>query len=119
DVNMYDSLLHRDAVTGKPVESLAISWNAIDDLTWEFELRQGVTFHNGENFDASDVKFTFDRILAPDSTYAIASSLQTITDVSIVDDYTIRMETSKPFPTILEALTFAPILPQDYFEEVG
>ena len=46
NVNMFDSLLHRNTkLEYEP--SLATSWKALNDTTWEFKLRKGVKFHNG------------------------------------------------------------------------
>src|SRR5216684_8753653 len=50
--HMYDRLLDRDAKTFKPKPMLATSWKVINDTTWEFTLRKGVKFHNGEPFTA-------------------------------------------------------------------
>src|SRR5690606_14085088 len=53
--NIYDPLIARDE-EGKPViPVLATEWKNIDELTWEFTLREGVTFHNGEPFNAEAV----------------------------------------------------------------
>ena len=66
NINMYDSLLHKNTkLEYEP--SLATEWKALDETTWEFKLRQGVKFHNGDPFSAEDVKFSFDRVLDPNT----------------------------------------------------
>ncbi len=58
--HMYDRLLDRDRQDARPKPMLATGWKVINDTTWEFTLRQGVKFHNGEPFDAQSVKATMD-----------------------------------------------------------
>src|SRR5688572_16443980 len=53
---VFESLVDVDQ-QGKPVPGLALSWKALNDLTWEFALRQGVAFHDGEPFNADTVLF--------------------------------------------------------------
>src|SRR2546423_5613874 len=65
--HMYDRLLDRDAKTLKPKPMLATSWKIVNDTTWEFTLRQGVKFHNGEPFNAQSVKATLEYIQNPAS----------------------------------------------------
>src|SRR5262249_3989369 len=60
--HMYDRLVDRDPKTYKPAPMLATSWKVVNDTTWEFTLRQGVKFHNGEPFTAASVKATMDYI---------------------------------------------------------
>ena len=50
--HMYDRLVDRDAKTYKPAPMLATGWKIVNDTTWEFTLKQGVKFHNGEPFNA-------------------------------------------------------------------
>ena len=50
--HMYDRLVDRDPKTYKPIPMLATGWKIVNDTTWEFTLRQGVKFHNGEPFNA-------------------------------------------------------------------
>src|SRR2546425_4118156 len=63
--HIYDRLLDRDAKTLKPKPMLATSWKVVNDTTWEFTLRQGVKFHNGEPFNAHSVKATLEYALDP------------------------------------------------------
>src|SRR5215510_11479007 len=63
--HIYDRLLDCDAKTFKPKPMLAESWKVVNDTTWEFKLRKGVKFHNGELFTAASVKATIDYALDP------------------------------------------------------
>ncbi len=60
-VNIYETLVKRNA-DNEIEPGLAESWEQVDDLTWEFKLRENVTFHDGEKFDAEAVKANLDRI---------------------------------------------------------
>jgi peptide/nickel transport system substrate-binding protein len=98
-VNFYDTLVGRDAnLALKP--GLALSWRAIDPTTWEFKLRQGVKFHNGEPFNAQAVKFSFDRMLDPKTKWPGAAALRLVKSVSVVDDATVRIATERPWPLL-------------------
>ena len=59
--NIFDTLVSCDNNL-QTQAGLAVSWKPIDDLTWEFKLREGVKFHDGSPFTASDVKYSIDRI---------------------------------------------------------
>ncbi len=63
--HLYDNLVMRDQKTLKIGPHLAESWKIIDDLTWEFKLRKGIKFDNGEPFNAECVKYTIERGLEP------------------------------------------------------
>jgi ABC-type transport system substrate-binding protein len=64
NINMFDSLLHRSTkLEFEP--SLATSWKALSDTQWEFKIRKGVRFHNGEIMTPADVKYSFDRVIDP------------------------------------------------------
>jgi peptide/nickel transport system substrate-binding protein len=58
-VSLFDSLVGRDS-DNRIVPQLAESWKLLDELTWQFKLRRGVVFHNGEPFNAEAVRATVD-----------------------------------------------------------
>lgn len=102
---IYDGLVRRtDDMGVEP--ALAEAWEFVDDRTVEFYLREGVLFHNGEEFTASDVEFTYQRLLDPDESWAGASRLSMVDyeNIEVVDDYTIRIPTYEPFAAILTYL---------------
>ncbi len=118
NINMFDSLLHRN----KRLEyepSLATSWKALNDTTWEFKLRKGVKFHNGEVMTAEDVKYSFDRVLDPKKKSPQHGNVRAIKEVRIVDPETIHIIIDKPFPLLLERMVFFPIVPKKHVEKVG
>ncbi|SCX89769.1 glutathione ABC transporter substrate-binding protein [Alkaliphilus peptidifermentans] len=86
------------------VPALAESWEVIDDLTYEFKLRQDVKFHNGEDFTANDVKFTLLRAKESNHIGHIVGAIDP-EGIEIIDDYTIRISTEKPFAPLLAHLS--------------
>ncbi len=106
-VNVYDKLLNWDTDQGETVPEvipgLAESWTrSADNLTWTFKLRQGVKFHDGTDFNADAVVFTFDRLMKKDSEFYAdtlralgASFLAAIADYRKVDDFTFEITTNK------------------------
>jgi peptide/nickel transport system substrate-binding protein len=73
--------------------------------TWEVKLRKGVKFTNGEEFNAESAKFSLERVKDPK--LRASSNFKPIESVEIVDPYTIRVHTTKPWPTFLTVMTFA------------
>ncbi len=95
---VYEPLLQRD-MAGEIIPALATEWSVTDDPNvWEFKLREGVTFHGGEEFTAEDVVFSFERALKPTS--AMKELLNSIESVEAVDDYTVRFTTKGPNPLL-------------------
>jgi peptide/nickel transport system substrate-binding protein len=83
---------------------LAASWENPDDLTWIFKLRQGVFFHNGEEFTAEDVKYTFDRIFDPKTASPGVTHVREVDKVEAVDRYTVKITTKTPYAPLLASL---------------
>ena len=118
NINMFDSLLHRNTkLEFEP--SLATSWKALSDTQWEFKIRKGVRFHNGEIMTAEDVKYSFDRVLDPKKKSPQYGNIRAIKEVRVVDPETVHIITDKPFPLLLERLVFFCIVPKKHVEAVG
>lgn len=99
---------------------LAESWEQVDELTFEFELKQGVKFHNGEELTANDVKFTILRALESSHVGHIVGAIDPA-KVEIIDEYTIRIGTKEPFAALLAHLahTGSSILNEKAVTEAG
>ncbi|NWF55749.1 MAG: hypothetical protein HXY45_13245 [Syntrophaceae bacterium] len=115
--HLYDNLVYRDQKTLKIGPHLAESWKIIDDNTWEFKLRKGVKFDNGEPFTAESVKFTIERGLDPKCPQR--PSVSWVKEVKILDDYTVRILTEKPYPVALDRLANYQMLPPKWVKEKG
>jgi ABC-type transport system substrate-binding protein len=75
----------------------------VDALTWKFELRKGVKFHNGNAFNAADVKFTFERMKDPKYS-KLLNIANSIASIETPDDYTVIFKTKKPVPWFAETM---------------
>lgn len=94
--NIFEGLTQIDQ-HGAVQPDLATSWTISDDgLNYTFALHDGVTFHDGTSFDANDVKFSFDRINAPDSLNAHKEFFADIDSVTVVDPLTVSITLKKP-----------------------
>ena len=119
--HVYDRLLDRDPKTLRPRPMLATGWKIVNDTTWEFTLRRGVKFHNGEPFDAQSVKATMDYLKNPASKSHYAAYWRLVKEVQIVDPYTVRFVTEKPWPSLIDraSLTDFLVLPAKALRELG
>ncbi len=120
--NIFDGLIRRDEnLELQP--GLAESWEVLEDgMRLRFALRQGVTFHNGEPFDAEAVKYTFERLLGDiGAAGPQRSNYTSIDSIEIVDDSTVDFVMNTPDPVMLTKLAGygAMIVPPKYIEEQG
>lgn len=118
--NVWDTLLYRDPMTNEYKGQLAKSWKQVDDRTLEFELREGVKFHNGEDFDADSVVYTLTFVADPKNKAVTQQNVNWIEKVEKLDKYKVRIISKTTFPGAKEYLsTTAVIHPAKYYKEVG
>jgi len=124
--NLYDTLTQfsQDLKTLEP--ALATEWRTLNDTTWQFKLRQGVRFHNGEEFDADVVKFNVESVLNPPesaqaSSITLKQTYNTIDRVEVVDKHTVNIVTSKPDPYLDRKFSSfgGTVVPPKWYQEVG
>jgi peptide/nickel transport system substrate-binding protein len=118
--HIFDSLLYRDPETWDYKPLLAKSFKWVDEVTIEAELREGITFHNGEKFDADDVVYTLNHFSNPDTKALAPRNVNWIKNVDKLGPYKVRINLHKPFPAAFEYLAGpTPIYPKDYYTKVG
>lgn len=118
--NVWDTLLYRDPLTNEYKGQLAKSWTQVDDKTLEFELREGIKFHNGEEFDADSVVYTLNFVADPNNKATTQQNVSWIDKVEKLGKYKVRITTKEPFPGAKEYLsTTVAIHPAKYYKEVG
>lgn len=101
--HIYNTLLvHDKDLNFQP--GLAESWEAVDELTWEFKLRQGVKFTDGSPFNAEVVKANLDRMQDPKVASPRASLVAMIKEVKVVDEHTVQLITEYPYSPLLAHL---------------
>ena len=98
---------------------LATEWEVSDDgLVWTFKLRDDVTFHNGEPFNAEAVKYTFDQAMTQEGSRQ-SNVINELESINVIDDYTVEMVTNRPNAIWLSQIAHVFIMPPEYTEEVG
>lgn len=117
--NIYDTLVHYKDGTTDLVPGLAESWVSSEDgLTWTFNLRRGVTFHDGTPFNADAVLFSLNRQhdkthpfhkIGGSYVYWVATGLADIVDkISAIDAYTVRIQLKKPYAPFIYTIAITP-----------
>ena len=115
--HMYDTLLVFDSEMNMS-NSLAKSYEWLDDVTLQLNLQEGVKFHNGDPLTAQDVIFTFQRCAERGSAFA---NYIDVAAMEAPDDYTVIVPFTSPHPSFIYQLTDPAfgIVPKDYYESVG
>jgi peptide/nickel transport system substrate-binding protein len=96
--HIFGTLVTRNFETGELEPALATAWEAVDDTTWQFTLREGVTWQDGSPFTSADVKFSLERVLELEGPLAPLWAL--VTAVEAPDDVTVTITTSEPQGTV-------------------
>jgi peptide/nickel transport system substrate-binding protein len=118
--HVWDTLVYRDPNTNEYKGQLATAWRQIDDRTVEFDLRQGVKFHNGEEFDADDVVYTLNFVSKPENKVVTQNNVGWIEKAEKLDKYKVRLTTKQVFPAAIEYLAGPVVIhPNEYYEKVG
>ncbi len=112
--NVYESLIERDKKMGlSPL--LATKWTQQSPTVWRFELRQGVSFHDGSAFTADDVVFSFKRAAGEGSD--MKGYTNPIKAVRKVSEFVVDIETSSPYPILPDTLTTLGMMSKKWCEE--
>lgn len=88
---------------------LATDWEQIDENTFRFDLREGVEFHNGDEFTAADVEFSFNRTRGTTNNGDVAW----VENVEVLGDYEVEITSEEPHAPFLNDVAIVPILPHD------
>ena len=101
--NVYDTLVVPNAEDLTMEPSLAESWETSEDgLTWTFTLREGVTFHDGSEFDSADVVYSYNRII--DEELSNAFRFQNVASVAADGPRSVVITLTQPTPNLLERI---------------
>ena len=111
--NVFDKLVTRNAA-GDLVPGVATDTGTpIDDTTWQYTVREGVTFHNGEPLNADAVVHSVLRIIDPDYATPLKDNLGTVVGAEKVDEHTVNILTSGPDPLIPTRMTLLYLVPPE------
>ncbi len=112
--NVYEPLAVHDPA-GSIVPALAAAWSNPDERTWRFDLRRGVTFHDGRAFTARDVRYTLERVRSHPQSW-LREDLAGVVSVGAAGDHAIELRTRDPSPLLLQSLTRVLIVPEGWAE---
>ncbi len=117
---LYDCLIWKEADGSGYYGQAAESWETVDELTWRFYLRPGITFHNGEPLDANAVKWNIDRVRTRED-FMVQPQWAFVDEVRVIDETTVDVITGQPHAYTLADISFngCQLLPPGYMEEVG
>jgi peptide/nickel transport system substrate-binding protein len=108
----HDNLGVRNMDTLQIEPWLAEEWEIVDPTTWRMKLREGVQFHNGDEFTAETVKWNWERIINPEQASQQMGNHAQIEGVEVVDQYTVNVKTKVPYPIFTERLQNFQMVPE-------
>jgi len=109
--HVYDSLVAQDENL-RPKPGLALSWRAVDQVTWEFKLRPNVKFHNGASFGAEDVKSSIERAMHLNGARTFKNYLRGIEAIVVVNPLTVLVKTKEPVANLPDNVGLIAIIPK-------
>ena len=117
--NVYETLMARTPQGELEPGLAAETPKLLDPETWEVKLRSGITFHNGEPFNADAVVFSIKRIIDPEFNSEQISFFETIKGAEKVDDLTVKIFTKGPDPILLSRLYWMKMVPLEYTNDAN
>ena len=115
--NIFNSLVEFDQGY-QILPTLAESWNNPNNLTWRFNLRKDIKFHDGNNFSAGDVKYSIE-LIKKDENNTLNNFLSMVKEVIIIDDFTVDIVTFEPYPLLLNKLVHIFIVSKQNYGELS
>jgi peptide/nickel transport system substrate-binding protein len=113
----YEPFLYRDRETGEPTARVMDEFERVDDSTVELGLRDGVTFHNGDDCTTEDIAFSINRANNPDVS-EVAAVIGDIDEATAVDDTTVELNLNAAVPVIFRNLgAFGRVTQQSFIED--
>jgi len=117
---VFDTLLYRDPLTFQHQPLLATAWRWLDELTLEFDLREGVVWHDNVPFTAADVVYTFDYVANPANKISVPQWTRWIKSTEALSPHKVRVHLKTLFGPAPEYIAeVLPILPQDFYGPGG
>jgi peptide/nickel transport system substrate-binding protein len=118
---VFDTLIEIDGATGALRPGLATAWKWLDPRTLEFDLRQGVSFHDGSRFDADDVVYTFSVLSKfKQNQLPLAGRFSWIAGAKKTGPYKVRLFLRRSYPPALQQIAInLPIMPGDYHRKLA
>ena len=116
--NVFDNLVTRDD-KGEIVPQVATSWKYLSDTEIEFQIRDDITFHDGQKLTAEDVAYSVRRITDPKFASPQLGQFNKITGAEATGPTTVRLKTNGPYPALLAQLVKLSIVPKHVVEAVG
>jgi peptide/nickel transport system substrate-binding protein len=117
-VQMFDTLARHDP-NGKLIPWAARSWRRVSPTVWEYKLRDGIKFWNGDPLTSADVKFAIEKIMDPAYKSEQAPRMATVDHVDAPDPLTVRITTKKPTPLLPGFPWLTAIVDSKYWKEHG
>jgi peptide/nickel transport system substrate-binding protein len=105
-LHIMETLTTLDRQTLEVKPGLAASWEMPNESTYVFHLHKDVRFHDGTPFNAQAVKYSFERLMAPETNAPRARYYSMIKEIQVVDDYTVKMVLTGPSAFFLQVLAY-------------